>query len=79
MYIQEKSYLIYLRQYLSLFGFNCITYSLKSSTSKRKSKNAFAENIKLIFVKKMQGFYKMQGHSMVSGDVDATLLSNLFN
>ena len=30
------------------------------------------------FAKKMQGLYKMQGLSMVSGDVDATLLSELF-
>ena len=27
----------------------------------------------------MQGAYKMQGLSMVSGDVDVTLLSELFN
>ena len=27
----------------------------------------------------MQGVYKMQGFSMVSGDVDATLLSEIVN
>ena len=30
-------------------------------------------------MKKMQGFYKMQGLSIVSGDVDVTTLRNLFN
>ena len=34
-----------MRQYLSLIGIIWITYNLKSSTSKRKNKNAFAENI----------------------------------
>ena len=34
--IKEQSYLIYLRQYLSLIGFIWITYNLKSPTSKRK-------------------------------------------
>ena len=63
VYIQEQRYLLYLRQYLSLIGFIWITYSLKSSTSKRKSKNTFAEKIKLTFVKKTQVSYKMQGLS----------------
>ena len=64
---------------MSLNGFIWITYDLKSSTGKRKSKNAFTENIYIRFYKKMQGAYKMQGLSMVLGDVDVTLLSSLFN
>ena len=59
--------------------FTWITHSFKSHTSKRKSKNTFVEKIKLTFIRKTQGTYKMQGLSMVSGDVDVTLLSNLFN
>ena len=56
VYIQEYSYLIFLRHYLSLFGFNWIIYSLKSHTSKRKSKNAFTENIKINFYQEDASF-----------------------
>ena len=41
--IEKYSYLIYLRQYLSLIGIIWITYNLKFST--RKNNIAFAEII----------------------------------
>ena len=36
---------------------------------------AFAQSIRKAFIKKTQGLYKMCALSMVSGDVDVTLLS----
>ena len=64
---------------MPLIGIIWITYSLKSHTSKRKGQGVFTENNKLTFIKKMQVSYKMQGLSMVSGDMNVTSLSNLFN
>ena len=57
--------ILYIRQYLFWIGIIWIIYSLKSaSTSKRKNKNVFAENINLSFVKKMQVICKTQGLSI---------------
>ena len=40
-----------------------MTYSFKSSTSKRKNNEAFAEKIWKAFIKKTQGAHKTQGLS----------------
>ena len=58
---------------MSWTGFIWITYNFKSSTSKRKNNITCTEKIQKAFIKKTQGL------SMVSGDVDVTTLSKLFN
>ena len=45
---------------------------------KKKQYHIHIEYLKS-FYQKMQGLYKAQGLSMVSGDVDVTLLRELFN
>ena len=64
---------------MALIEFIWIIYNLKSSTSKRKSSIAFTQSIWKAFIKKTQGLYKMQGLSMMSGDVDAILQGELFS
>ena len=65
-------------QFLEWIEYIWITYSFKSHTSKRKSKYAFAAKIKLTFIKKTQGVYKIQGLSHGIHDQGEITLAKIY-